>query len=159
MTVNIIHCKHLIKGIKLMEHARQPANCKIIKGVQQNIVMSWLCFFGFSSFCLLLSLSFLTFIGYFSPISSMGHVLLDIKPFLLMLLLFLCFANACFPPFQNSSAALVYLRFLRSLCNKLTTLCSVRMTSAGLSQLLDLRRTVLRATSLFFSTPIIKKYY
>jgi hypothetical protein len=35
-------------------------------------------------------------------------------------------------------------------------LCSARITSAGLSKLFDLRRTILLATSLFFSTPVKK---
>ena len=72
----------------------------------------------------------------------------------LMHFCFLSLLASCFPPFQNSSATFVYFLFLLSLLHRVFILCSARITSAGLSKLFDLRSTMLRATSLFFSTPV-----
>lgn len=66
--------------------------------------------------------------------------------------------DSCFPPFQKSVATFVYCRFFLSLLYSVLILCSARITSAGLSKLLDLRSTTLLATSLFFSTPINRKW-
>ena len=68
--------------------------------------------------------------------------------------LFVLDINSFFPLFQNSSFCLLYFLFLLSLLLNCVRRCSALMTSAGLSQFLDLCRTIALATSLFFSTPV-----
>ena len=72
------------------------------------------------------------------------------SPCVLMHFCFLLLLASCFLPFQNSVTTLVYCLFLLSLLHSILFLCSARINSAGLSKLLDLRRTILLATSLFF---------